>query len=131
MSYSRLHTQTRVLGLPYTFLENCSKNQAEDRKGKLPSFARVKFYRMNSLKCYKVFVRNQLTKWTSTIVGSQVKHLVPLRDQMLQEEVARQQANERLRRQFAAQANIIGPWIQTKMEVRSHAGRRRNQPLCR
>lgn len=36
---------------------------------------------------------------------------------MLQEEVARQQANERLRRQFAAQANIIGPWIQTKMEV--------------
>lgn len=48
----------------------------------------------------------------------QVKHLVPLRDQMLQEEVARQQANERLRRQFAAQANIIGPWVQTKMEVR-------------
>lgn len=48
----------------------------------------------------------------------QVKHLVPLRDQMLQEEVARQQANERLRRQFAAQANIIGPWIQTKMEVK-------------
>lgn len=47
-----------------------------------------------------------------------MKHLVPLRDQMLQEEVARQQANERLRRQFAAQANIIGPWIQTKMEVR-------------
>uniref|UniRef100_A0A8C7ZHI6 Actinin alpha 3a n=1 Tax=Oryzias sinensis TaxID=183150 RepID=A0A8C7ZHI6_9TELE len=40
--------------------------------------------------------------------------------QMLQEEVARQQANERLRRQFAAQANIIGPWIQTKMEEISH-----------
>uniref|UniRef100_A0A672PNN2 Actinin alpha 3b n=1 Tax=Sinocyclocheilus grahami TaxID=75366 RepID=A0A672PNN2_SINGR len=47
-----------------------------------------------------------------------VKQLVPLRDQMLQEEVARQQANERLRRSFAAQANIIGPWIQTKMEVK-------------
>uniref|UniRef100_A0A3Q3MF12 Actinin alpha 3b n=1 Tax=Mastacembelus armatus TaxID=205130 RepID=A0A3Q3MF12_9TELE len=54
------------------------------------------------------------TKWDT------VKHLVPLRDQMLQEEVARQQANERLRRQFAAQANIIGPWIQTKMEEISH-----------
>lgn len=40
-----------------------------------------------------------------------------MRDQMLQEEVARQQSNERLRRQFAAQSNIIGPWIQTKMEV--------------
>ena len=49
--------------------------------------------------------------------SDQVKQLVPLRDQMLQEEVARQQSNERLRRQFAAQANIIGPWIQTKMEV--------------
>uniref|UniRef100_A0AAR2L1D5 Actinin alpha 3b n=1 Tax=Pygocentrus nattereri TaxID=42514 RepID=A0AAR2L1D5_PYGNA len=49
-----------------------------------------------------------------------VKQLVPMRDQMLQEEVARQQSNERLRRQFAAQANIIGPWIQTKMEEISH-----------
>uniref|UniRef100_A0A8C5PPS0 Actinin alpha 3 n=1 Tax=Leptobrachium leishanense TaxID=445787 RepID=A0A8C5PPS0_9ANUR len=45
-----------------------------------------------------------------------VKQLVPHRDQTLQEELARQQANERLRRQFAAQANVIGPWIQTKME---------------
>ncbi|KAM4902565.1 alpha-actinin-2 isoform 9-T9 [Sylvia borin] len=46
----------------------------------------------------------------------QVKQLVPQRDQSLQEELARQHANERLRRQFAAQANVIGPWIQTKME---------------
>ncbi|KAH1168416.1 hypothetical protein KIL84_003899 [Mauremys mutica] len=37
-----------------------------------------------------------------------VKQLVPHRDQTLQEELARQQANERLRRQFAAQANEIG-----------------------
>lgn len=48
----------------------------------------------------------------------QVRKLVPRRDQMLQEELARQQANERLRRQFAAQANAIGPWVQGKMEVR-------------
>jgi len=33
------------------------------------------------------------------------------------EEHARQQQNERLRKQFGAQANVIGPWIQTKMEV--------------
>ncbi|XP_068404941.1 alpha-actinin-2 isoform X6 [Eschrichtius robustus] len=46
----------------------------------------------------------------------QVKQLVPVRDQSLQEELARQHANERLRRQFAAQANAIGPWIQSKME---------------
>uniref|UniRef100_A0A8C2F4K2 Actinin, alpha 2b n=1 Tax=Cyprinus carpio TaxID=7962 RepID=A0A8C2F4K2_CYPCA len=32
------------------------------------------------------------------------------------EELALQHANERLRRQFAAQANLIGPWIQARME---------------
>uniref|UniRef100_H3BGQ3 Actinin alpha 1 n=1 Tax=Latimeria chalumnae TaxID=7897 RepID=H3BGQ3_LATCH len=45
-----------------------------------------------------------------------VRHLVPQRDDALIEEHARQQHNERLRNQFAAQANVIGPWIQTKME---------------
>uniref|UniRef100_A0A087YHA4 Actinin, alpha 1 n=1 Tax=Poecilia formosa TaxID=48698 RepID=A0A087YHA4_POEFO len=45
-----------------------------------------------------------------------VRQLVPQRDQALIEEHARQQNNERLRRQFATQANVIGPWIQTKME---------------
>uniref|UniRef100_A0A8C1MXS3 Actinin, alpha 4 n=1 Tax=Cyprinus carpio TaxID=7962 RepID=A0A8C1MXS3_CYPCA len=41
--------------------------------------------------------------------------LVPQRDQALQEELARQQSNDHLRRQFANQANMIGPWIQNKM----------------
>uniref|UniRef100_A0A2K6E4Q0 Actinin alpha 3 n=1 Tax=Macaca nemestrina TaxID=9545 RepID=A0A2K6E4Q0_MACNE len=50
------------------------------------------------------------TKW------DMVRKLVPSRDQTLQEELARQQVNERLRRQFAAQANAIGPWIQAKVE---------------
>ncbi|XP_015358651.1 alpha-actinin-3 isoform X1 [Marmota marmota marmota] len=45
-----------------------------------------------------------------------VRKLVPSRDQTLQEELARQQVNERLRRQFAAQANAVGPWIQAKVE---------------
>ncbi|GCC32362.1 hypothetical protein chiPu_0010823 [Chiloscyllium punctatum] len=45
-----------------------------------------------------------------------VRHLVPQRDHALMEENARQQSNERLRKQFATQANVIGPWIQTKME---------------
>uniref|UniRef100_A0A8C9EN45 Actinin alpha 2 n=1 Tax=Pavo cristatus TaxID=9049 RepID=A0A8C9EN45_PAVCR len=57
-----------------------------------------------------VTVEEIRTKW------EKVKQLVPQRDQSLQEELARQHANERLRRQFAAQANVIGPWIQTKME---------------
>ncbi|XP_051968794.1 alpha-actinin-2-like [Xyrauchen texanus] len=50
-----------------------------------------------------------------------VKKLVPQRDSTLQEELSRQYVNERLRRQFAAQANIIGPWIQTRMEEISHS----------
>ncbi|XP_038670297.1 alpha-actinin-2-like isoform X2 [Scyliorhinus canicula] len=45
-----------------------------------------------------------------------MKQLIPQRDATLQEELVRQQSNERLRRQFASQANIIGPWIQRKME---------------
>ncbi|KAG8522640.1 Alpha-actinin-3 [Galemys pyrenaicus] len=45
-----------------------------------------------------------------------VRKLVPSRDQTLQEELARQQVNERLRRQFAVQANAVGPWIQGKVE---------------
>ncbi|KAG7466152.1 hypothetical protein MATL_G00161740 [Megalops atlanticus] len=45
-----------------------------------------------------------------------VRQLVPQRDQALIEEHARQQNNERLRKQFANQANVIGPWIQNKME---------------
>ncbi|XP_077797366.1 alpha-actinin-1 isoform X19 [Macaca mulatta] len=51
-----------------------------------------------------------------TIEEIQVRQLVPRRDQALTEEHARQQHNERLRKQFGAQANVIGPWIQTKME---------------
>ncbi|KAM6956581.1 alpha-actinin-2-like [Aplochiton taeniatus] len=51
-----------------------------------------------------------LAKW------DKVKMLVPQRDGSLQEELARQHGNERLRRQFAAQANLIGPWIQTRVE---------------
>ncbi|XP_036786078.2 alpha-actinin-3 [Manis pentadactyla] len=50
------------------------------------------------------------TKWDT------VRKLVPSRDQSLQEELAQQQVNERLRRQFAAQANAVGPWIQAKVE---------------
>jgi len=45
-----------------------------------------------------------------------VQQLVPQRDQALEEELARQQSNDHLRRQFANQANMVGPWIQNKME---------------
>uniref|UniRef100_A0A9J8CYT5 Actinin, alpha 2b n=1 Tax=Cyprinus carpio carpio TaxID=630221 RepID=A0A9J8CYT5_CYPCA len=68
-------------------------------------------------------IRGDLTNPYSTITTEEiaikwdkVKKLVPQRDSLLQEELARQHANERLRRQFAAQAHLIGPWIQARME---------------
>ncbi|KAM8816877.1 alpha-actinin-2 [Rhynchonycteris naso] len=67
--------------------------------------------RVSSSNPYSTVTMDELrNKW------DKVKQLVPIRDQSLQEELARQHANERLRRQFAAQANAIGPWIQNKME---------------
>ncbi|XP_008853297.1 alpha-actinin-2 [Nannospalax galili] len=67
--------------------------------------------RISSSNPYSTVTMDELrNKW------EKVKQLVPVWDQSLQEELARQHANERLRRQFAAQANAIGPWIQNKME---------------
>ncbi|XP_075692388.1 alpha-actinin-4 isoform X1 [Rhinoderma darwinii] len=45
-----------------------------------------------------------------------VQQLVPKRDNALQGEQDKQQSNESLRLQFANQANVVGPWIQSKME---------------
>ncbi|XP_060041833.1 alpha-actinin-4 isoform X1 [Erinaceus europaeus] len=62
---------------------------------------------------------NPYTTVTPQIINSKwekVQQLVPKRDQALLEEQSKQQSNEHLRRQFASQANIVGPWIQTKME---------------
>ncbi|GAB6024874.1 hypothetical protein CHUAL_009988 [Chamberlinius hualienensis] len=50
------------------------------------------------------------TKWT------EVRQLVPKRDQVLQQELMRQQNNERLRRHFAEKANIVGPWLERQMD---------------
>ncbi|XP_036609604.1 alpha-actinin-2 [Trichosurus vulpecula] len=67
--------------------------------------------RISSSNPYSTVTMDELrARW------DKVKQLVPVRDQSLQEELARQHANERLRRQFAAQANAVGPWIQNKME---------------
>uniref|UniRef100_A0A452S129 Actinin alpha 4 n=1 Tax=Ursus americanus TaxID=9643 RepID=A0A452S129_URSAM len=65
---------------------------------------------------------NPYTTVTPQIINSKwekVQQLVPKRDHALLEEQSKQQSNEHLRRQFASQANIVGPWIQTKMEVRA------------
>uniref|UniRef100_A0A3P8YH17 Actinin, alpha 2b n=1 Tax=Esox lucius TaxID=8010 RepID=A0A3P8YH17_ESOLU len=64
-------------------------------------------------------IPNPYSDITPAEIGLQwekVKKMVPQRDSVLQEEMSRQLANEQLRRQFAAQVNIIAPWIQTRME---------------
>lgn len=42
----------------------------------------------------------------------EVQHLVPLRDQTLQNEMNKQRQNDSLRILFAQKANIVGPWIE-------------------
>merc|ERR1712226_1811873 len=43
--------------------------------------------------------------------------LVPNRDQVLSEEMGRQQRNERLRREFANKANVVGKWIENQLDA--------------
>ncbi|XP_076319488.1 alpha-actinin-like isoform X1 [Tachypleus tridentatus] len=47
---------------------------------------------------------------------SEVRELVPQRDQVLETELLRQQSNERLRCKFAERANVVGPWIESQMD---------------
>lgn len=46
-----------------------------------------------------------------------VRQLVPQRDNVLSNEMAKQQRNERLRREFAQKANVVGPWIETQLDA--------------
>ncbi|XP_066508771.1 alpha-actinin-4 isoform X2 [Hoplias malabaricus] len=67
----------------------------------------------------KLAGNNPYTTITPNSIDSKwdkVQKLVPQRDHALQEELGRQQSNDHLRRQFANQANVVGPWIQNKME---------------
>lgn len=61
---------------------------------------------------YTTLTANELTrKWT------EVRQLVPQRDQTLQNELRKQQNNEMVRRQFAEKANGVGPWIERQMDA--------------
>ena len=46
-----------------------------------------------------------------------MQHLVPLRDQTLQKEAAKQQSNDKLRILFAQKANVVGPWIERQHDT--------------
>lgn len=64
-------------------------------------------------------IENPYTTLTATELSNkwtEVRHLVPKRDQVLQQELMRQQNNERLRRHFAEKANIVGPWLERQMD---------------
>ncbi|GFN97108.1 alpha-actinin [Plakobranchus ocellatus] len=52
----------------------------------------------------------------------EVKQLVPHRDSTLQQEMMRQQNNERLRRQFAAKANVVGQWVENQLDAVASIG---------
>ncbi|KAM6389920.1 LOW QUALITY PROTEIN: alpha-actinin-4-like, partial [Rhynochetos jubatus] len=75
--------------------------------------------RVADLNGIKLSGNNPYTSVTPHVIDSKwerVQQLVPERDRALLDERSRQQSNEHLRRQFASQANVVGPWIQTKME---------------
>lgn len=55
-------------------------------------------------------------KWTI------LKQLVPERDQSLNNELMRQQNNERLRRAFAQKANTVGQWIERYLDLVANIG---------
>ncbi|CAG9803826.1 unnamed protein product [Chironomus riparius] len=63
-----------------------------------------------------------LTSRDLTAKWSDVKTLVPARDQTLAMELKKQQNNEMLRRQFAEKANNVGPWIEKQMDAVSAIG---------
>ncbi|KAK2510644.1 hypothetical protein Q9233_017554 [Columba guinea] len=76
--------------------------------------------RIADLHGIKLSRSNPYTSVTPQLINSKwerVQQLVPKRDHALLEEQSKQQSNEHLRRQFASQANVVGPWIQTKMEL--------------
>lgn len=46
----------------------------------------------------------------------EVKQLLPARDSILQQEMVKQENNERLRVKFAQKANVVGPWLEAQLD---------------
>lgn len=64
-------------------------------------------------------LENPYTTLTSDEISNKwrdLRALIPERDQVLNEELLRQERNEGLRRKFAQEANIVGPWIEGQMD---------------
>lgn len=68
---------------------------------------------------------NPYTIVTAKEVGRkwhEMQELIPQRDSALENEVYRQQNNERLRRQFAQKANTVGQWIERHLDLVESVG---------
>lgn len=67
-------------------------------------------YVLNLTMLWIAFLQDISNKW------GEVKQLVPKRDRTLHDERIKQENNERLRRQFAQKANVVGPWIENQLD---------------
>jgi len=74
-------------------------------------------------------IQNAMENPYSTLQANDIAHkwrdvqmLVPNRDSTLQTEMIRQQNNERLRRQFAQKANIVGQWVERHLDAVASVG---------
>ncbi|MGH0189728.1 UNVERIFIED_CONTAM: hypothetical protein FKN15_037668 [Acipenser sinensis] len=104
----------RLDHLAEKFKQKCSLHESwtnahEQFKATLPEADKERMATMG--------IQNEIVKIAQTY-GIKLSGINPYTNLSPQDIVNKWEANnERLRRQFAAQANIIGPWIQTKMEV--------------
>ena len=77
-------------------------------------------YLMDCLITYNASLFNNVQevgrKW------HEMQELIPQRDSALENEVYRQQNNERLRRQFAQKANTVGQWIERHLDLVESVG---------
>ncbi|XP_029922147.1 alpha-actinin-4 isoform X1 [Myripristis murdjan] len=90
---------------------NKERKAIQDIQAEVQKIAQYNGIKLSGTNPYTTITPESIdSKW------EQAQLLVPQRDQALQEELSKQQSNDHLRRKFATQANIVGPWIQTKME---------------
>uniref|UniRef100_A0A8C9J5J7 Actinin alpha 4 n=1 Tax=Panthera tigris altaica TaxID=74533 RepID=A0A8C9J5J7_PANTA len=107
-----VHTIEEIEGLISAHDQFKSTLPDADREREAPLAIHKEAQRIAESNHIKLSGSNPYTTVTPQIINSKWEK----RDHALLEEQGKQQSNEHLRRQFASQANVVGPWIQTKME---------------
>jgi actinin alpha len=70
-------------------------------------------------------LENPFTALTADEITSKwndLRRLIPERDLVLNNEFQRQERNEALRRKFAEQANVVGPWLENRIDDVANIG---------